>query len=444
MTIDNFKAISLTHKGVPLKIREFFALDEPSCKRLLRYFIEYTDLRQVMILSTCNRTEIYYVSPEIRTESLIKIMGVEKGLSNIERFFKYFFEYNDHNDAVRHLFQVAAGLDSQVLGDKQIFHQVKRAYQWSVDHDMAGPFLHRILHTIFFTNKKIIRETSFCAGTSVASVTCDLLQTFKIKRKPPNILIIGLGKLGSDLCKKLSKLDYNNVMLINRTPEKATALGREYGFETRSLRQLIPAIKKADVVISSVAAKKPLITRVTMEKIGVLTENKYFIDLSLPRSIEGDLVRIPQMVVYNLDTLKESAGKTKKSVEAEALVVKSIITQSINEFKQWCKTMEMAPVIHAFKNALEKIRQQEIARYLKKLSPDEKDAIENISRGMVQKIVKLPVLQLSIACQRGEATAKLGALRDLFDLEKETPVELIDSNPINNADIGNRINIIGK
>jgi glutamyl-tRNA reductase len=233
-------------------------------------------------------------------------------------------------------------------------------------------------------------------------------------------------------------------MLINRTPEKATALGREYGFETRSLRQLIPAIKKADVVISSVAAKKPLITRVTMEKIGVLTENKYFIDLSLPRSIEGDLVRIPQMVVYNLDTLKESAGKTKKSVEAEALVVKAIITQSINEFKQWCKTMEMAPVIHAFKNALEKIRQQEIARYLKNLSPDEKDAIENISRGMVQKIVKLPVLQLSIACQRGEATAKLGALRDLFDLEKETPVELIDSNPINNANIGNRINIIGK
>ena len=407
-----------------MKIRELFTLDEPSCQRLLRYFMEFTDLRQVMVLSTCNRTEIYYVSPEIRTESLIKIMAIEKGLSNVEKFLKYFVAYNDHNDAVRHLFQVAAGLDSQVLGDKQIPHQVKRAYQWSVDHNMAGPFLHRILHTIFFTNKKIVRETSFRAGASVASVTCELLEKFKIKRRSPRILIIGLGKIGSDLCKKLSKLDYNHVQLINRTSEKATALGRQYGFETRSFRHLIPSIKKADVVISTVAAKKTLITGEIMVKVGDLTENKYFIDLSLPRSIAGDLLYIPQMVVYNLDTLKMNAGKAKKRAEAEVPVVEAIITKSINEFKQWCKTMEMAPAINRFKNALEKIRQQEIARYLKNLSQKEKDAIENISKGMVQKIVKLPILQLRIACQRGEAAAKLGALMDLFDLEKEIPTEL--------------------
>ena len=233
-----------------------------------------------------------------------------------------------------------------------------------------------------------------------------------------------MGKIGSDLCKKLSKLDYNHVQLINRTSEKATALGRQYGFETRSFRHLIPSIKKADVVISTVAAKKTLITGEIMVKVGDLTENKYFIDLSLPRSIAGDLLYIPQMVVYNLDTLKMNAGKAKKRAEAEVPVVEAIITKSINEFKQWCKTMEMAPAINRFKNALEKIRQQEIARYLKNLSQKEKDAIENISKGMVQKIVKLPILQLRIACQRGEAAAKLGALMDLFDLEKEIPTEL--------------------
>lgn len=425
--MDNFKAISLTHKGVPLKIRELFALDKPCCERLLRYFKEFTDLRQVMILSTCNRTEIYYVSHEIRTESLIKIVAIEKGLNNIERFFKYFVAYNNHDDAVRHLFQVAAGLDSQVLGDKQIPHQVKTAYQWSVDYDMAGPFLHRILHTIFYTNKKIVRETSFRTGTSVASVTCDLLQTFKIKRKPLNILIIGLGKIGSDLCRKLSKLDYNSVTLINRTFEKAAALSREYGFDTKSFKQLIPAIKRANVVISTVADKKPLISRGIMKKVGALTENKYFIDLSLPRSIAGDLAHTPWMVVYNLDTLKEHTGKAKKGVETEVPVVESMIAKSISEFKQWCKTMEMAPAIHRFKNALEKIRRQEIAHYLKNLSPHEKVAIEIVSKGMVQKIVKLPIMQLRIACQKGEAAAKLGVLMDLFDLEKEASAELLQN-----------------
>jgi len=254
--MDNFKAVSLSHKGAPLKIRELFTFDESSCKRLLKYFKEFTDLRDVLVLSTCNRTEIYYSSDNQHTGHLLKLIGIEKGLSKIENFIRYFVTYSNHDDAVRHLFKVAVGLDSQVLGDKQIPNQVKNAYQWSVDEDMADPFLHRLLHTLFFTNKKIGQETAFRAvGASVASVTCELLEDLKIKSKHPSILILGLGKIGSDLCTKLSKLDYENVMLINRTPEKASVLGHDYGFKTRPLSQLIPAIMDADIVMIAISNK---------------------------------------------------------------------------------------------------------------------------------------------------------------------------------------------
>ena len=139
-----FKAVSLSHKSASVAIRELVALDEETCRRLLKYFKEFTDLTDVFILSTCNRTEVYYSHELDLSTEIIKLIGMERGLKDVVSYLEYFKVFNHDLEAIQHLFRVSMGLEAQVVGDMQISNQVKRAYQASADLDMAGPFLHRV------------------------------------------------------------------------------------------------------------------------------------------------------------------------------------------------------------------------------------------------------------------------------------------------------------
>src|SRR6478736_1903681 len=176
--LSNFKALSLSHKNAPVEVRELVSLDESLCKKLMMSLKDFTDATETLILSTCNRTEIYYSSNEDWSEEIIKLIGVHKGIENIQSYKSYFTILNDHNEAVSHLYHVSIGLESQVVGDMQIPNQVKHAYQWSADLSMAGPFLHRLMHTIFFTNKRVVQETTFRDGAaSVSYATVEQAET---------------------------------------------------------------------------------------------------------------------------------------------------------------------------------------------------------------------------------------------------------------------------
>jgi glutamyl-tRNA reductase len=409
--LHNFRAVSLSHKKAPLDIRELIALDEGSCRQFLQTLKEFIQATDILVLSTCNRTEVYYTSDDDYSHDIVKLLGISKGIANISQYLDYFTIVNEHADAVQHLFNVAMGLDAQVVGDMQISNQVKNAYQWSVDSQAAGPFLHRLLHTIFFSFRDGAASTSYAALELVESLTADIPN--------PKVLVVGLGEIGADVCRHLNDSDFQNVKISNRTKAKAEILAEECGMEVVPFENLVEAMKEADVIISSVARDEPFFTKEMVSRLNVLTY-KFFIDLSVPRSVEPQIEQIPGVLVYNIDTIQNKASEALQRRLDAVPQVKQIIKESIAGFEDWSKEMNVSPTIQKLKNALETIRQEEMARFMKKLSPEEAKHMDDVTKSMMQKIIKLPVLQLKAACKRGEAETLIDVLTDLFDLEKQS------------------------
>lgn len=417
----NYKAIGISYKSCPIEIREILSLDEGQAKQLIKLVKDSTDATELLVLSTCNRTELYYACDEDISIELLKCLGVIKGLLNITDYQNYFTFLNDHNTAVRHMFDVAMGLEAQVVGDIQISNQVKKAYQWSADEDVAGPFLHRLMHTIFFTNKRVVQETSFRDGAASMSyaateIVGDLASSFT----EPKILVLGLGEIGSDVCKNLKESSYKNIKIANRTLSRAEELAEECGFEVIPFEYAAEAIKDADIILSSIGKSTPFITRDFIQSMDITY--KVLIDLAVPRSIEPSVDKVPGALVYNVDNIQNKASTAlQKRVDAIPHV-EQIISSAIDEFNDWSKEMIVSPTINKLKNALEDIRREELARYLKKANDQEAKILEDASKSMMQKIMKLPVLQLKAACKRGEAETLIDVLNDLFNLDQQ-PVE---------------------
>ncbi|WP_266203722.1 glutamyl-tRNA reductase [Pontibacter kalidii] len=417
--LQNFKAISLSYKKAPLDIRELIALDESSCRLFLQTLKGFIQASDILVLSTCNRTEVYYNADIDYSKEIVKLLGITKGIENISQYFDYFTILSEHDDAVQHLFDVSMGLESQVVGDMQISNQVKMAYQWSADNETAGPFLHRLMHTIFFTNKRVVQETSFrdgAASTSYAAI--ELIEELTADITDPSILVVGLGEIGADVCRNLKDLGFKNVKISNRTKAKAQALAEECHMEILPFEEIVQGMKEADVIISSVARETPFFTKEMVKRLDILTY-KFFIDLAVPRSVEADLESIPGVLVYNIDTIQNKASEALQRRINSVPKVKEIVTESIDQFNDWSKEMMVSPTIHRLKSALETIRQEEIARYVKKLGPKETKLVDSITKSMMQKIIKLPVLQLKAACKRGEAETLIDLLNDLFNLENQ-------------------------
>ena len=441
--LDTFKAISLSHKTAPLQVRELIALNKDEAQRLMLRLRDFFGLTDLLVISTCNRTEVYYAFDQDLNADIARLLLIEKGLTVTDNYLPYFQFFNAHDEAVRHLFEVCVGLHSQVIGDMQIPNQVKQSYQWSADLDMAGPFLHRLMHTIFFTNKRVAQETSFRDGAaSVSYAAVELIDELVGQNQNLNVLVIGLGEIGTDVCKNLearsggtrsgetrsgetksgASRSQTNITLCNRTQAKAETLASQFGFQVADFANLTDEIQKADVIISSVTRPDPLITPELLSSINVLTF-KYFIDLSVPRSVDAAIEQIPGVLVYNIDHIRNRADEALQQRLAAIPQVETIIEQTVAEFGDWSKEMVVSPTINKLKNALEQIRRDEIARHLKHLTPDESEKVDKITRGIMQKIIKLPVLQLKAACKRGEAETLIDVLNDLFDLEKQTAEE---------------------
>ena len=413
-----FKALTISHKKASLHVRGQIALNEEECKALMLKIRETFDVSEVLVLSTCNRTEIYYCSENDLSESIIRLLASQKVLNSNE-ILPYFDIISEHDEAVRYLFEVSMGLHSQVVGDLQIPNQVKHAYQWSADVQMAGPFLHRLLHTIFYTNKKIVQETTFRDGAASTSyATVEVMESFLPMLNNPKILVVGLGEIGEDVCRTLADKGYKNITITNRTLEKAETLAKELNFEVADYQLVNQQILAADIVISSVRCESPIITKEILKAKTLAV--KYLIDLSVPNSIAIDIEEVMGVVAYNLDEIQRRANEAlQRRMEAIPQVL-SIITDAIGEFGNWSQEMIVSPTIQKLKGALEQIRKEEMARFVKELSTEEAEKMEKITASMMQKIIKLPVIQLKAACKRGEAETLIDVLNDLFNLEKQT------------------------
>lgn len=414
-----FKSIGISYKTAPLEVRGQIALNEDEAKALMLKVQDFYGATDVLMVSTCNRTEIYYNAPQNHSIEIAKLLLIQKGLLQTETYLPYFVEYPTQEEATLHLFEVATGLHSQVVGDMQIPNQVKQAYQWSVDLGMAGPFLHRLLHTIFFANKRVAQETSFRDGAASTSyVAVEVIEEVTALKANPRILVLGLGEIGTDVCRNLKEKGYTNIILVNRTRSKADALAQELGFDVADFEEVEQQIAQADVVISSIVREEPFITKASLMRQELLSF-KYLIDLSVPRSIAADVEQVPGVIAYNIDNLQSRVNAALQRRLEAVPQVQEIIHTAVGEFGEWSKEMVVSPTIQKFKNALEQIRQEEMAKFMKGLSVEEVAKVDKITASMMQKIIKLPVLQLKAACKRGEAESLIDVLNDLFNLEQQ-------------------------
>jgi glutamyl-tRNA reductase len=426
----NFKAVYISYKNAPLAIREALALDAEACQRVLKKIKEILNIAEALVISTCNRTEIYYAADNVESDAIIKLLCIEKGAfdslyaQETKPITDYFEQLHTHEEAVKRLFYVSLGLESQVVGDLQIINQAKQAYQYAANEGMAGAFLHRLMHAIFFTNKRIVQETSFKDGAaSVSYATVEQIEELAANMILPRILLIGTGEIGIDVVRNLKdskskNIQPQNIFICNRTAEKAEKIAQECGFAVLPYQELWQGIAEADIIVSAVQRNTPLITVAELAKLNMLSF-KYFIDLAVPRSIETEIEDLSGVLLYNIDSINNRADAALAKRKASIPHVEQIIAEALADFYDWSREMLVSPVIHKLKNTLEQIRTEEIARFTKQLDEVEMDKVDKITKNIMQKIIKLPVIQLKAACKRGEAETLIDILNDLFDLEKQ-------------------------
>ena len=416
-----FKAILLSYNTAPVGVREIFALSKEESRILLNSIKENTEIQEALIISTCNRTELYYSSTDDLSDLLLDLLCQLKN-SSLGIAKENFEILNEQEDAIRHLFNVATGLDAKVVGDMQIVGQVKAAYELSVEMEMAVSFLHRLMHTVFFTNKRIVKETAFRSGiASVSFASSELIEELVENKEEVHVLVIGIGKMGKDVCKTLIELGFSNITIINRTISKSEELAAELSqkckINTGTLENIYEHIQEADVVVSATETEEPIIKVEGLKRINYM-KHKFFIDLSMPRNIEKEIEELPGIVLYNIDDIELKTSEAVQLRKSSIPQVRVIIEESIIEFSEWCTNMKVSPVIQKMRETFEQIREEEIERYKRKMSLEAQEIVEILTKSIIQKIIKNPVLHLKAACVRGESENMIKILNDVFDLNK--------------------------
>ncbi|WP_281614423.1 glutamyl-tRNA reductase [Flammeovirga sp. SubArs3] len=412
----DFKAIRLSYKNTPLEVRGKLSLSQDDCETLLSNFQKDSRINELLFVSTCNRTEAYYIAEEDLSDDLISQISTLKEVDTQESN-QYFESLCQPKDVQNHLFRVAMGLESQVVGDIQISNQVKRAYQWTADHNMAGPYLHRLMHTIFNANKRVQIETEFRDGAaSVSYAAVEMIDEITTDINDPKILVVGLGEIGTDAVRNLQNTEISDVTIMNRTFSVAEELATETGYKTRPFEELWTAAKEADVIISSL----PIADYFHKENVADLDilAFKCFLDLSVPRSVAVDVETIPGVLVYTVDDINARATKALERRLNSIPQVETIIEASLTEFNKRTQEMEFSPIIKGLKNTLEEIREKEIEKYSSDLSNKEKKQVDKITKNLLNKIMKVPVLQLKATASANKKEGqKMGKIiTDLFDL----------------------------
>jgi len=412
---ESLKVVGLSHDSSPISIRESVAFSENESRNFLDRMREILGVEEALILSTCNRTEIYYTSDLDLSNAILNLLKTEKKI--VDDGIDSYFWNKEKLPALRHLFRVALGLEAKVLGDIQISNQVKKAYQCSADQHLSGPFFHRLMHTIFYANKRVVQETVFRDGAASVSYACvGLVQQFIQNFSDPKILVLGLGEIGRDVADNMEEMNAS-ITLSNRNALTTQTLAKQFGYEVLPFEELRKNIAKFDVIISSVQVPKPIIMKDHIHE--QLLSQKLFVDLAVPRSMDSELDTIDGIILYNVDQIEEQTSGIIERRRAAITEVELILDETIGELKNWSLEMEVSPTIKKLKKALEEIRKEEIARYVGKITEVEQDLIDKVTKRIVQKVIKLPVLQLKAACKRGEAETLVELLNDLFNLEKD-------------------------
>jgi glutamyl-tRNA reductase len=346
--ISNFFVAGINYKKSDASIRGQFAINQDQYASILEKAAGQ-GLNELFILSTCNRTEIYGFAWCFG--QLVDLLCSETG-GDTETFMNSAYIKNGH-EAVAHVFEVGAGLDSQILGDYEIVGQLKSAVRFSKEQGFVHAFTERLINSVLQSSKSIKNNTQLSGGTvSVSFAAVQYIRENIARPSQSHILLLGVGKIGRNTCKNLvDYLETQNITLINRSHDKASELAAELGLKWASLDNLSEEIEKADIILVATNSPEPTILKKHLEGKG----EKLIIDLSIPYNVEIAAQHLPNVHLVNVDELSRMKDETLKMREGEVPKAKAIIAELMEEFSEWCEMRRHVPLLKELKSRLKQL-----------------------------------------------------------------------------------------
>lgn len=423
------KLIGISHRTAPLEIRERFVFDSAQVHEMLERVVHEQLASEAVLLSTCNRTELYFVAQggEARVKNLLVEQLSERADVSVGRAETFLYEENERA-AIEHLFRVSASLDSMILGEPQIQGQVRTAYELAAEHGNGskhvGPVLSRLFETALSVGGRVRSQTALGTGAaSVPSAAVELARKIFGSLKGKTAAVLGTGEMSKVALECLQSEGVTDATVVSRTEERARSMAQQAGVSGSGHEDIPRLLANVDIVITATAAPHAIITRETATR-ALPRGRKHpllIVDIALPRDVEpavGDLVNV---FLYNLDDLQQVVDSTIERRKGELPVAESIVTDAVREFWQWYRGLDVVPIIRELREHAETIRQQEVERALKALkhlTPEDAAAVDALTRQILNKVLHRPTVRLKEAASQPEA-GMLNTMRYLLGLGNE-------------------------
>jgi len=419
----NLHVIGCSHHQSSVSVREKLSFTPDQVKTFLNKFHSTFPLSEAVLISTCNRTELYAAGKTLEgiptSEQMIDFLASERGLESGDISSNLFAHRNQ--EAISHLFRVAASLDSMVIGEAQILSQVKQAYQLAVDTGHQIPLTHQVFQTAMKVAKRVATETDIHTNRiSVPSVAVNVL-TGKIFERLSNkrILILGAGEMAEETLTYLSAKDGKDIVVINRTRSKAESLAEKFNGQVADWDDLGGQIADADLIVSTTSAKEPVVTTAMFKEVTGSGRQQplLVLDLAIPRDFDSKIGELPNVFLYTLDDLQKQCEKNRQSRESQWPKAEKIIQQETTNFFQDVHRRNSGQTIAQLKQQANTAKDAELERLLNRLnlSPEEEAVIEQSFHRLVNKILHPPLKSIN-ADKSGDSGGLLEAMKRLFQL----------------------------
>jgi glutamyl-tRNA reductase len=410
----------LNHNTAPVEVREKLYIPEEVIPDLSQQLRE-EGIGENVVLSTCNRTEFYFSceDPDIALKKVYKILSKRFGME--EDWLKNYTYVLKNEDTYRHLFLVASGLDSMVVGEPQILGQVKDAYRVATDCNTTGFFLDKVFHRTFNVAKRIRTETKIGYNpVSISAMAIELARKIFGELKAKKILVIGVGEMCEIALKYFKKEGVGDIYITNRTFRNAQKLADEIAGFPRPFDDLPDLLERVDMVLSSTGSEKPIIGNELVNSVMKKRKQKplFFIDIAVPRDVEPSVNHIENVYLYDIDDLKDLSQKHLSDRLSESEKARSIVEEEVEKFTAWLKQLDMNPLIASIYEKVEELRSKEFKKTLQKLQNiDDETAkhIELLTKSIISKLIHPHITII----KRNGVPVVLEIMKKLFRLEDE-------------------------
>jgi glutamyl-tRNA reductase len=420
----DFVVVGLSHRTAPVEVREQLAVAPKSLERELRGLASAAGFEEALLISTCNRVELYATSPNpLQASQTARQILAERlaGAASDEVLYQ-----ERGIDVVRHVFRVASSLDSLVVGEPQILGQVKEAFDAANEAGTMGTLLGRCFTQAFATAKRVRNETGIAEGTvSVSSIACVLAKKIFGDLEGRRTLLLGAGEMGESAARSLRQTG-TKLHVINRSDERARKLAEACGGRAVSYERLTTELAEADVVIASTASPKFILTPELMKSVVRTRRHRplFIIDIAVPRDVDPRVGNMDNVFVYDVDDLQQVAEENLAVRAREAALAERIIEEEVESFLTWRRSLELAPTIVALRKRFGRVAEEELKRALPRLgavNDSDRAVLEAMSRSLVNKLLHAPMTELKAGAGEPDGALLIDAVRRLFALSEDEP-----------------------